>query len=214
MALNAFFDQIISGPVKIGVIGSGCSPATEPTAEISHYYNITHVRKYTLSHPQFTHSDHCITENFRGRKLSQILWFCGYLQKFPPRNFGLWRPLACMAKGSNPQRFSLKKSKVFSLESFLLYGIQWSLTVQCWHRKEKSVRSGRLPWPYRWCQEDRHVGGGASQFFFVLFQDPSVLNNMWYSSASSTWWALWRVSVYLMSTQVTRSPKALLALRN
>ena len=30
------------------------------------------------------------------------------------------------------------------------------------------------------------------------------------ASASSTWWALWRVSVYLMSTtQVTRSPKAL-----
>ena len=47
VALNAFFDQIISDPVKIGVIGSGCSVATEPTAEISHYYNITHVR--TLS---------------------------------------------------------------------------------------------------------------------------------------------------------------------
>ena len=26
------------------MIGSGCSPATEPTAENSHYYNITHVR--------------------------------------------------------------------------------------------------------------------------------------------------------------------------
>ena len=46
VALNAFFKQIISGPVKMAVIGSGCSPATEPTAEVSHYYNITHVRKY------------------------------------------------------------------------------------------------------------------------------------------------------------------------
>jgi len=49
VALNAFFNQIISGPVKIAVIGSGCSVATEPTAEISHYYNITQVRKYSLS---------------------------------------------------------------------------------------------------------------------------------------------------------------------
>ena len=31
--------------------------------------------------------------NFRGRKLSQILQFCGYLQKFSPQNLGAWRLL-------------------------------------------------------------------------------------------------------------------------
>ena len=43
--MDAFYNQIISAPVKIALIGSGCSVATEPTAENSHYYNITHVRK-------------------------------------------------------------------------------------------------------------------------------------------------------------------------
>ena len=43
VALDAFFEQIVQEPVKISWIGSGCSVATEPTAEISHYYNITQV---------------------------------------------------------------------------------------------------------------------------------------------------------------------------
>jgi len=45
VALDALFDQILLGPAKVALIGSGCSPATEPTAEVSHYYNITHVRE-------------------------------------------------------------------------------------------------------------------------------------------------------------------------
>ena len=49
MALNTLFNQIIPGPVKIAVIGSGCSVATEATADISHYYNITHVRNILYS---------------------------------------------------------------------------------------------------------------------------------------------------------------------
>ena len=49
MALDALFNQIIPGPVKIAVIGSGCSVATEATADISHYYNITQVRNIMLS---------------------------------------------------------------------------------------------------------------------------------------------------------------------
>ena len=49
MALNALFNQIIPGPVKLAVIGSGCSVATEATADISHYYNITHVRNILYS---------------------------------------------------------------------------------------------------------------------------------------------------------------------
>jgi len=44
VALDAFFTQIIQYPVKIGWIGSGCSVATTPTAEISHQYNITQVQ--------------------------------------------------------------------------------------------------------------------------------------------------------------------------
>ena len=48
LALFALFDQIIPGPNKIAVIGSGCSVATEPTAEVSHFYNITQVRRCNM----------------------------------------------------------------------------------------------------------------------------------------------------------------------
>ena len=78
-------------------------------------------------HSQFTHSEHRIAENFRRRKLSWIAKF-GIVASF------------CMAKASNPQRFS-QWNQIFLwiCESFLLrkYGIQWSFTVQCWHRKGK-----------------------------------------------------------------------------
>ena len=40
---DAFFDGILSDPVKLAVVGSGCSVATEPIAEISHYWNISQV---------------------------------------------------------------------------------------------------------------------------------------------------------------------------
>ena len=43
VALDALFKHIISPVYKVGIMGSGCSVATEPTAEISHYYNITQV---------------------------------------------------------------------------------------------------------------------------------------------------------------------------
>ena len=39
-SLNAFFDGILSDPGKIGVIGCGCSVASEPVAEIIHNWNI------------------------------------------------------------------------------------------------------------------------------------------------------------------------------
>ena len=44
-ALDAFFEGIQSEPVKLAVIGSGCSVATEPVAEISHRWNISQVLK-------------------------------------------------------------------------------------------------------------------------------------------------------------------------
>ena len=42
--MDALYTELLQPPTKLGIIGSGCSLATEPTAQISHYYNITHVR--------------------------------------------------------------------------------------------------------------------------------------------------------------------------
>ena len=42
-SLNALHSLIFREPKKLAVIGSGCSVATEPTAEVSHYYNVTQV---------------------------------------------------------------------------------------------------------------------------------------------------------------------------
>ena len=46
IALDALFQQLLSRDniSKLAVLGCGCSVATEPTAEVSHYYNVTHVR--------------------------------------------------------------------------------------------------------------------------------------------------------------------------
>ena len=46
IALQALHTELLQPPTKIGIIGSGCSVVTEPTAEVSRYYNLTHV-----SHP-------------------------------------------------------------------------------------------------------------------------------------------------------------------
>ena len=63
-SLNSFLDMITTGPPKLAVLGCGCSVATEPVAEISDFWNITHVRKcYTvraymlgpLSYPESMH---------------------------------------------------------------------------------------------------------------------------------------------------------------
>jgi gamma-aminobutyric acid type B receptor len=42
-ALQSLHRLLFEDPVKIAIMGSGCSPATEPTAEIDHYYNLTHI---------------------------------------------------------------------------------------------------------------------------------------------------------------------------
>ena len=44
-SLDAFFDDVVLQPdsVKIGLIGCGCSVATESVAEISHKWNISQV---------------------------------------------------------------------------------------------------------------------------------------------------------------------------
>ena len=45
-AQRTFLEQIISGQNKVALIGCGCSLATEPVAEISRFWNITHVSVY------------------------------------------------------------------------------------------------------------------------------------------------------------------------
>ncbi len=42
-SLRALHAGLFEPPIKIAVMGSGCSVATEPTAEISHLYNLTQV---------------------------------------------------------------------------------------------------------------------------------------------------------------------------
>ena len=42
-SLQAVHTELLQPPTKIGIIGSGCSVATEPSAEVSRYYNLTQV---------------------------------------------------------------------------------------------------------------------------------------------------------------------------
>ena len=42
-SLDTFFEGIRSDPIKLAVVGCGCSVATEPVAEISHTWNISQV---------------------------------------------------------------------------------------------------------------------------------------------------------------------------
>ena len=70
----------------------------------------------------------CIAGNVWGRKLSQISQLCGYLWKFSPRNLGGWHTLVrqkvaiCISFLCESHIF-YQFTKVFSLESFLPYGI-------------------------------------------------------------------------------------------
>ena len=65
-----------------------------------------------------------IAENFRGRKLSRILRFCGYTRKFFSRNLGRGVLWCCKSKQS-AKVFSVKIvcSLIHKSESFPLYGI-------------------------------------------------------------------------------------------
>ena len=53
-ALNGFFTQLLQPPQnKLALIGSGCSVATEATAQIAHYYNITQVGTVVIETAHF-----------------------------------------------------------------------------------------------------------------------------------------------------------------
>ena len=54
--MNAIFSQVLHEPTKLAVIGSGCSVATEPTAEVSHFYNISHVSLRHAHHITIVHT--------------------------------------------------------------------------------------------------------------------------------------------------------------
>ena len=58
-SLDAFFDGVMSGPTKIGVIGCGCSVATEPVAEIIHRWNIPLVHTLNINFTTYSYS-YCI----------------------------------------------------------------------------------------------------------------------------------------------------------
>ena len=57
LAFNAFFNQVLLEPAKLALIGSGCSVATEPTAELAQFYNISQV--YGIIHPATLCMVHC-----------------------------------------------------------------------------------------------------------------------------------------------------------
>lgn len=64
-AQRTFLEQIISGQDKVALIGCGCSLATEPVAEISRFWNITHVSSSIINVPSHCcmgkgGSDHCL----------------------------------------------------------------------------------------------------------------------------------------------------------
>ena len=48
LSQRTLFKQLRQDPVKVAAVGSGCSLATEPAAEISHFFNIPQVIIYIL----------------------------------------------------------------------------------------------------------------------------------------------------------------------
>jgi len=41
--MSSFFMLLQQPPVKLAIVGGGCSVATEPTAELSYFFNLTQV---------------------------------------------------------------------------------------------------------------------------------------------------------------------------
>ena len=74
-SLQSYFDLIqnVSGVPLIALLGCGCSPATEPVAEISHYEDIIHVRLWFMYK--------CIS------RLDVFLIVCFCIALFHPRVF-------------------------------------------------------------------------------------------------------------------------------
>ena len=78
------------------------------------YHSISQYTTVYHSIPQYTTVYHSIplyhiAGNFRGRKLSQILQFCGYSCKLFPRNLGVW----CLLHGTSKQSTKIVFSPSF-----------------------------------------------------------------------------------------------------
>ena len=78
-------------------------------------------RSFKYDHLRKVHTLYRIAENFWGRKLSRISWFCGYTQKFSPWNVGrgiFWH-------GKSEQSVKVFSTKIIIRKSFL----PWKFTA-------------------------------------------------------------------------------------
>ena len=96
-------------------------------------------------------SEYCIMGNFRGRKLSWILRFCSYWQKFSPQNLWVWHLLEAtpVHKSFLCENLISTKSRKFSPSKVSRYTQllkyvptcqvnQWKLPIQLlWNAEEK-----------------------------------------------------------------------------
>ena len=83
---------------------------------------------------------------FRGRELSQISRFCGFLWKFSPPNLGAWRPLAKSKHYMKTKIVFFTNTQKFPPPS----KVSHYTIVLCWHKQSKNNCS-------RVCHASRHI---------------------------------------------------------
>jgi len=87
-----------------------CTTSDTVSVNSEHQYTYTHMYCNQLHKRQKARrgsTSYCIAENFRGRKLSRISWFCGYSRKFSPWNLGRgihWRGTSEQSAKISPQK--------------------------------------------------------------------------------------------------------------
>ena len=54
-SIDTFFDSVLSEPVKIAVVGCGCSVASQPIAEILDQWNISQVLIHDYSYKNYVY---------------------------------------------------------------------------------------------------------------------------------------------------------------
>ena len=112
-----------------------CLPSRDSSL-LAPFYQLKHSDVGILVASTETIVNYRVAENFQGRKLSQILWFCGYTRKLSPQNLGygiLWHGKSEQSTKLFSAKiiFSPIHAKVFYLESFPLYSNMESF---CWTR--------------------------------------------------------------------------------
>jgi hypothetical protein len=103
--------------------------------------NITQILPPSKCHRCFSHlGSYRIAGNFRGRKPSQISWFESHSRKFSLRNLGMsihtYSDFAFHECFFREMIISYRSAKAFSLECFLLYGIDQCFlqNLTAWYR--------------------------------------------------------------------------------